>query len=594
MSASPEDSPEPEKKPKTWSLIKRLWPELRPHLRYVWGILIAMLLATPLALASPLIIRLVIDDAIGGERSQLLDWGLILLAMTLGSVILGLLSGYCSTLFHTKVIYDLRKKLYLHVQRLSLSYYRDKETGYLMSRQVDDVGNLAGVMADAFGKAAIESLRAVAYMGMLFYVEWRMALGGVVLALMIFGFEYAISGQLRRRSREARERWTEVSEALHQSVTGHYLVQSTASERREARRFSGVLHKSVRAGVSRDLFSLWTNHIFHLIAGVAPTLIILAGVYLIVSSDFTVGGLFAFFMYLVQMFGAVGAVAGLNPAMQSSLASLERIFEVLDVEPEIREPECGRRLEHAGALRFEDVSFSYDEKRPVLQGIDLDLPPQSSVALVGPSGAGKTTLAQLVPRFYDPSEGRILADGIDLRELDLRSFRRQVGIVPQEVFLFDRSVAENIAYGRPGADLSEIREAARAANALDFIEAMDEGFDTMIGERGVKLSGGQRQRLAIARELLRDPAILILDEATSSLDSESEALIQEALATLLAGRSSIVIAHRLSTVIRADQILVLDQGSIVERGRHEELLAKEGLYARLFHSQFSRPFADDA
>jgi ABC-type multidrug transport system fused ATPase/permease subunit len=457
-----------------------------------------------------------------------------------------------------------------------------------MSRQVDDVDNLEGVMADAFARAGVDVVRAVGYVLMVFYIEWRMALGALVLVGLIFGFQYAISGMLRERSRVAREKWTEVSQALHQSISGYSLVQATASERQEARRFTRVLHASVRAQVRQDMFSLLTSRVFALIGGVAPTIIVLAGVYLIVTSDFTVGGLFAFFMYLAQMFGAVGRIASLNSSLQPSVASLERIYEVLDTTPEVISPRPGLRpspLE--GEVVFEGVTFAYRPDVPVLHDIALTIAPRTMVALVGPSGAGKTTLAQLILRFFDPAEGRILIDGNDLRELNLRWYRERIGLVPQDVFLFDRTVADNISYGNTSAGQEEVLAAATAANALEFIEQMPEGFETLIGERGVKLSGGQRQRIAIAREFLRNPRILILDEATSSLDSATERLIQQAMETLLAGRTSVVIAHRLSTVLRADKIVVLDEGRIVEIGRHEELLSAAGLYAALYQSQFA-------
>ncbi len=456
-----------------------------------------------------------------------------------------------------------------------------------MSRQMDDVDNLEGVMADTFARGAVDVIRGLGYMVMLFYIEWRMASGGLLLAVVIFGFQFLISPRLRLLSKTTRQQWTIVSQSLHQSLSGHQLVQATASERRESLRFMHVLHASVRAQVRRDMFSLWTNNVFSLIGGVAPTIIVLGGVYLIVTSDFTVGGLFAFFMYRMQMFGAVGRLTRLNPRLQRSLASLERIYEVLDTAPEIVSPPDGRRPDRiAGTITFDQVEFEYLAGQPVLRRLDLEVEARTMVAVVGRSGAGKTTLASLVPRFYDPTHGTVRIDGHDLRELDLRWYRGHVGLVPQEIFLFDRSVGDNIAYGTKGATIERIREAARAANALEFIERMPDQFDTLIGERGVRLSGGQRQRLAIAREILRDPEILILDEATSSLDSETEALIQQALGTLLQGRTSIVIAHRLSTVVRADVIVVMDDGRIAEIGRHAELLAGDGLYANLYRSQF--------
>lgn len=578
-------------KESSYQLIKRFWKWVKPHRRYVFAAFGLLLLSTPLSLLSPLIVRRVIDDAVEHTKpDDVFFWGGVLVAMTCVSVLFGLSVGYATTLFHLKVLRDLRLALYSHMQRLSMRYYGDKETGTLMSRQVDDINNLGGVMADSFARAGVDAIQGLGYVVMIFLLEWRMATAGLLLVGLIFGFQYAISGHLRELSKRVRETWTAVSETLHQGLTGQALVRATASEKREKRRFAGVLHESVRAQVRRDLFSLISNQAFGLVGGVGPTVIVIAGVYLIVAGDFTVGGLFAFFMYLVQMFGCVGRITGLNPRLQGSLASLERIYEILEAEPEIESAPQGIRIPRIrGAVRFEQVSFSYESDRPVLEEISLDVEAEKMVALVGPSGAGKTTLAHLVPRFYDPDSGRIFVDDHDLRSLDLRNYRRQVGLVPQEIFLFDRTVAENIAYGSPKVSERDIRAAAEAANALEFIEAMPDGFESLIGERGVRLSGGQRQRLAIAREILRDPSILILDEATSSLDSATEQLIQEALGELLAGRTAFVIAHRLSTVLRADLIVVLDRGRIVETGSHTALLSSGGLYSRLFRTQFEDP-----
>ena len=577
-----------------FSLVRRLLPFARPHLRYVWVMLAAMVLESPVTLVMPLILRTVVDGAVGqASRQGLGSWGLLLAALTLASVLLKLVVDYCSMLFRQRVFTGLRLKLFEHLQSLSLRYYQDRETGQLMSRSLDDVGNLGGVMADAFGRGAISLLKAAACVAMLFYVEWRLAVGGLALALIVFVLQAATSGALRRRNRSVFEAWSALTEALHQAISGHYLVQATASEKREARRLAGSLHATMRAMLRRDLFRLWTGNVFELIAALMPTLIILGGVFLIAGGGFTVGGLFAFYIYLDLLFQSVGRLTAMNPALQTAFSALERIYEVLDARPELTVIGHGIRPPRLqGEVLLERVSFAYTEGREVLSGVDFRVSPRTMVALVGPSGAGKTTLAHLIPRFFDPTAGRLLVDGYEVRTLELASYRRQIGLVPQEVFLFDRTIAENIAYGRPRASRREIEAAAAAANADEFIAAMEQGYDTVIGERGVRLSGGQRQRIAIAREILRDPAILILDEATSSLDSQSEALVQQALYKLLADRTSFVIAHRLSTILRADVILVLDHGRIVAQGRHADLLAEEGLYYRLYHSQFLRHLED--
>ncbi len=557
--------------------------------------LVFLILSTPLAVISPRIIMRIIDAASHvGSRDRIGTWALVLILMTFLSVVFGVVVGWSSTIYRNRVGHGVRLALHRHLQTLSPAWFRIRETGQLMSRQSDDTANLGGVTADAFAEVAVSVLQAAAFLVMLFALEWRLALGGCLLVTVVLLVQLGVSRPLRERNRRAQERLADLSTATHQALAGQALIAAAAAEPQEIRRFAGALHAMIRAAVRRDLFALWSNHLMFLITGVAPTLIILGGAFLIGRDEISVGGLFAFFIYLVQMAGAVAQVARFNPAFQRSLASLERIVDILDAAPDVASPPSGGLAPAIrGDIAFEHVSFAFEAGHPVLADITFEAPAGSMVALVGPSGAGKTTLASLIPRFFDPTSGRVIVDGHDLRSLDLRAWRRQVGVVPQEIFLFDRTVRENIAFGAAGASDDDIRRAAAAANAAEFIDALPEGLDTRVGERGVRLSGGQRQRIAIAREILRNPRILVLDEATSSLDSRSERLIQEALSGLLRDRTSFVIAHRLSTVERADLILVLDRGILVGRGTHASLLAEGGLYARLHAAEFAAIPASD-
>jgi subfamily B ATP-binding cassette protein MsbA len=458
-----------------------------------------------------------------------------------------------------------------------------------MSRQRDDLRNLSGIMADTFVRAAINLLRALVFVGLLFYLDAGLAATGLVLTLVFFGANLLFSKPLRRRNLAVQEAEAQTSTALHEGAIGIRLIKATAREKFELRKYVRALSVYARAVIRRDILEILSDELIGLAATIGVYSIVLVGAYRIMADDTTFGSLFAFFMYLSSLFGATGALLRLNSSLQRALGSLQRIYEVLDTPPEpAASGAAALFISPPCEIQFENVGFNYISEIAVLHQVSARIPAGAQVALVGPSGAGKTTFAHLVPRFYEPAQGRILLNGVDLATIPLPQLRRLIGIVPQDVFLFDRTIRENIAYGNHVADPEMIERAARAANAHDFVAEMPQGYESKIGERGVRLSAGQKQRIALAREILRNPPILILDEATSSLDSASEALIQEAIQRFKKNRTSIIIAHRLSTVMEADCILVFDKGRIVEQGRHEQLLAQGGLYAFLFETQFKR------
>ena len=486
------------------------------------------------------------------------------------------------------VIADVREELFLQLMRLPAGYHDANTSGRLMSRVINDVNLMASAVAGVLKDLFQQGLTFVAMMGIIFYQNWKLAAVSLVVVPMSFYTVTQMGRRLRKLATRGQERIGDMASALQEALTGIRVVKTFGREEAEGARFQHSNRAFLRATMKGvQVSSLVSSHM-EVIGVLGVAMIIWYGGYLVIDGEMTPGAFFSFLAAMFMAYTPLRRLAGANNTIQQALSAAERVFGVLDLENERDRDQGLRELSPiTRSLEFRGVTFQYDgTEQPALRDINLSMSAGEVVALVGSSGSGKTTLANLVPRFYEPTRGMILLDGQNTREGTLKSLRRQIGIVSQDTVLFDETVRNNIAYGKLDAAEHELVEAAQAAYAHDFIQRLPDGYDTVIGENGVKLSGGERQRLAIARAILRDPPILILDEATSSLDSESERIVQLALSNLMRNRTTLVIAHRLSTVQNADRIIVLDRGGIVETGSHEELLRNGGRYQRLHAIQF--------
>jgi ATP-binding cassette, subfamily B, bacterial MsbA len=487
------------------------------------------------------------------------------------------------------VVMDVRNELYGHMLGQSAGFFARRTTGQLMSRITNDVGQIQQAVSETLGDLLRESIALVGYVGLLFYIDARLAIVFLTGAPLVFYPLIRLGQRLRKTTRRSQEALEHMSHVSAEAFTGHRIVKAFGSERREADRFARAAERLFGANMKVTAVVSSLPPIMELLGGFGMAAALWYGSRKITAGQMTAGEFTSFFAALFLMYGPAKKLSRVNVTLQQTIAASERIFEMLDTHTEVRDgPGANPLATLSRGVEFRDVAFYYDDDRAhrILRGVSFTVGIGQMVAIVGRSGAGKTTLANLIPRFYDVKGGAILIDGVDIRDVTVRSLRAQIGMVTQETVLFDDTIANNIAYGAPGAERERIVAAATAAHAHEFVTALSAGYDTVIGERGQRLSGGQRQRLAIARALLKDSPILILDEATSSLDSESEQLVQEALATLMKDRTSLVIAHRLSTVRRADLIIVLERGRIVETGRHDELLARPGgAYATLYSLQ---------
>jgi len=495
---------------------------------------------------------------------------------------------YLSTTVEQSVMLDIRNRLYEHYQNLPLEYFQGKRGGVLISRITNDVGLVKGAISNGFVEMLKHAVLTIVYLFLVFWASWKLALIALLLLPLGLILITKVGRKLKKKSAQTQEKMGNMTSILQESIYGIRVIKAFAMEKFEIEKFkkqSRDYFKSTLRMMRLGFVSPALTETFAVLAGVI--ILWFGGKEILAGSRVTPGEFMLFLVAMFSLMQPVKKLSRLNLDIQQGLAAAGRIFEILDTQTRIQVSNNPVKLDRPKKeIKFEQVSFRYDGKKNVLENVNLTVKVGEVIAVVGPSGAGKSTLMDLLARFYDPHSGRILFDGVDIRDLDLVNLRRLLGIVTQETLLFNDTVWNNIAYGHNGASAEQVHSAARAANAHDFILAMPQGYQTVIGDRGVKISGGERQRLAIARALFKDPAILIFDEATSALDSQSEILVQEAMNRLMKKRTCFVIAHRLSTVQNASKIVVLDKGKVVQIGQHAELIAADGLYRKLYQLQF--------
>ncbi|MCM3272929.1 ABC transporter ATP-binding protein [Paenibacillus elgii] len=544
----------------------------------------------------PQFTKVVIDQLIPNRRyDALLEIGSCIVGAALLLGVFRFCSSYMMTLVSQRAILRLRNKLYRHTLSLDLKFFERNRTGDLMTRLTGDVNQLQELVSADTLSIAADFFAFIAVCGYLLYVDWELALLLMGTFPFLFYTSRFFSGRIKPAYRTVRQSSAELSNHLQDTLSGIRMIKSFANEHEEAQRFAGWSEQNRNATVAASRLSALFSPIIDVLNSIGMALVLLFGAWQAMRGWLTVGDIVAFLAYLRLLQGPIRSFSRMVSRIQQSAAAYERIHEVLMTLPEIRNKDNAVALPAIrGDIFFDDVDFAYEANVPVLQNFHLRIRANQVTALVGSSGSGKSTVAHLIARLYDVQKGVIFIDGHPLDEVTLESLRRQIGIVSQDVILLNGTIRDNIAYGKPDASPEEIEAAARAANAQEFIEAFPDGYDTLIGERGVKLSGGQKQRLSIARALLKNPRLIILDEATAALDTESEQLIQKALSRLLPGRTCLVIAHRLSTIQHADRIVVLEKGQVVETGTHEALLRRSGRYKTLYDMQFPQTAVETA
>ncbi len=563
---------------------RRLLGFLWPYWKILLIAVVCMIVVSGSNLIVPWIIKDIVDEVLAEKNIQMLYWviaAILVIFLIRGVTTFG--NRYLMGYIGQRVVTDLRKRLFAHLQRLSISYYDKRRTGEIMSNLTNDIGALQTAIVENFVSLIQEAAIFVGSFVSMIYLQWKLTVLCLVIVPMVSVIIKFFGKKLHQSGKNVQEKLADVTAMLQEVIQGVRIVRSFNRSDYEIQRFDDVNEANFKANVRTIRQSSQLTPFVEFFSAIAITVIIWYGGLSVIDGIMTSGELIAFLIYAINLANPTRRIAEAVGNIQKSLGAADRVFAILDTEPEVKNrPGAGALQVTAGRVEFDHVAFSYEPDHPVLTDISFTAEPGQTVAIVGPSGAGKTTIANILPRFYDVTGGSVRIDGTDIRDVTIGSLRDHIGLVPQDTLLFNTTIKNNILYGRLDATDEEVWEAVRAANAEHFIRELPMGIETRVGDRGLVLSGGQRQRIAIARALLKNPAILILDEATSALDTESEKVVQEALDRLMVGRTSFVIAHRLSTIQNADQILVINGGVIAERGTHEELMEKNGLYHELY------------
>ncbi len=584
---------EKQNRPKvTKELLARIFSYLKPYWKQLLLVLVCITVSSVCSLFPSIITGKILDEGLIGRNLRALILYIVLsLGLTLGANLIGVAESYLNTWMAQHISYDMRNQMFRHLQKMSQRFFTSTNQGDVITRMTSDISGVESVVTSTFTSILSNVLTLVVAVVAMFQKNWILALIGIVI-VPLFTLPTRLAGKARwKLAGEAQACNDEINGILNEtlSVSGQLLVKLFCREKDEYRRYQEANGRMIRLNIKERMAGRWFFVVLSTLTSIGPMLLYLVGGILMMKYDakLTVGDITVLVALLGRMYGPVNNLLNMQVEWIRAMAMFTRIFEYFDMPIEIAQPEHPViPKQRRGEVCFEHVSFAYTEDRPILKDISFELKSGDCVAIVGPSGSGKSTIVNLIPRLWDVNGGRVLFDGVDVREQDLQALRNGIGVVTQETYLFNGSIRDNLLYAKPEATEEEMIEACRKANIWEFISRQPEGLDTMVGNRGLKLSGGEKQRISIARVLLKDPALLIFDEATSALDSISESLIQEAINPLIESRTSILIAHRLSTILAADEILVVRDGEIAERGQHKDLVQAGGTYQELYETQF--------